>query len=344
MIKIYKAEFFKRNFDFAYFSLIPDPEIVFDYLTLEKSSVVIPGIADIERGWYCHITQGADVVYQGIVSGVDTDRTTTTVQLSPLIALFDFEFFYNRKTYNNNKTDLEGWFRSAILGAFAGSDTTQNIPGLTVTADTHTDGVDLNLKDNIHAFWDLARKAIQNYKIAIHCSFNPQAKTISAVIRNHSADSTVTLESDLANVTEQKFTLRDDWGSVNKVIIYNADNLSQKQTFYASDYAAPVVQRIAEVSVGDGETFATVARVKSEELMRKSDSDNLIELTYRADDRIIPDMEIGQPVRILKDGKEYLSVMTGITRKTNAGGGYLTLVFGGVRVDLTKILKLKGAI
>ena len=107
------------------------------------------------------------MVYQGFVSGVDTGESTTTVQLSPLIALFDFEFYYNRKTYNANKTDVEGWFRSAILGAFAGSDTVQNRPGLSVTALTHTDGVDLNLKDIIHAFWDLARKAMQNYKIAM---------------------------------------------------------------------------------------------------------------------------------------------------------------------------------
>ena len=253
---------------------------MFDYLTLDKTSIIIPAVEDILRGWYCHITRDADVVYQGFVSGVDTGESTTTVQLSPLIALFDFEFFYNRKTYNSNKNDVEGWFKSAILGAFAGSDNVQNLPGLTVTAATHTDGVDLNLKDNIHAFWDLARKAIQNYKIAIVCDFDPAAKTITAVIENHSAESEITIEADLENISGQKFTLRDDWGSVNKVIVYNSDNLSQSQTFYADDYAAPVVQRIAEVSVGDGESFAAVAREKAAELMRKADNDNLIEKRF----------------------------------------------------------------
>lgn len=336
----YKAEFFDRAFNFVFWSKIPEPEIMFDYLTLDKTSIIIPAVEDILRGWYCHITRGADVVYQGFVSGVDTGESTTTVQLSPLIALFDFEFFYNRKTYNSNKNDVEGWFKSAILGAFAGSDNVQNLPGLTVTAATHTDGVDLNLKDNIHAFWDLARKAIQNYKIAIVCEFDPAAKIITAVIENHSAESEITIEADLDNISGQKFTLRDDWGSVNKVIVYNSDNLSQSQTFYAEDYAAPVVQRIAEVSVGDGETFATVAREKSAELMRKADNDNLIELTFRATDRIIPDIGIGQPCRILKAGKEYHSVLTGFSVKD----GKKTYVFGGVRVDLSKRLKLKGAI
>lgn len=341
---IYKAEFFDRAFDFKFFSVIDAPEIVFDYLTLDKTSIIIPGIVELSRGWYCHITRSAHVVYQGFVAGVELGKATTTVQLSPLPALFEFQFFYNRKTYNSNKIDLEGWFRSAILRTFAGSDAVQNIPGLTVTAVTHTDGVDLNLKDNIHDFWDLARKAIQNDKIAISCEFDPMAKTITAVITNHAGESEITIEADLPNVTEQKFTLRDDYGSVNKVVVYNAKDDSQSQTFYASDYAPPAVQRVAEVTVEEGETFAAAAREKSAELMRKSDADNLIELTFRRNDRMIPDLHIGQPVRILKGGKEYHTILTGKNEKNSDSGGYITLIFGGIRVDFTKILKLKGAI
>ena len=280
------------------------------------------------------------MAYQGIVSGIDEGKASMTVQLSPLISLFDFQFYYNRKNYNDNKTDVEGWLRTAILGAFAGDDTVQNIPGLTVTAATHTDGVDMNLKDNIHDLWDLARKIIQNNKIAIACDFDPQAKTITAVIRNHSAESELTIEADLDNISDKKFTLRDDWGSVNKVIIYNAGIISRTQTFYADDYAPPVVQRVAEVDPGAGETFATAARVKAAELMRKSDADNLIELTFRVKDKIIPEIGIGRRVRILKAGKEYHSVLTGYTVKN----GRKTYIFGGVRVDITKRLKLKGAI
>lgn len=341
-VRIYKAEFFDRNFNFIFFSVIPEPEIIFDYLTLDKTSIVIPSVADISRGWYCHITQesSAAAVYQGFVSGVDTGKSTTTVKLSPLVALFDFQFFYNRKTYNDNKTDVEGWFRSAILGAFAGADAVQNIPGLTVTAATHTDGVDMNLKDNVHDLWDLARKVIQNSRIAIACDFSPQEKTINVVIENHSSEGEITLEADLPNISEQKFTIRDDWGDVNKVIIYNAKDPTQFQTFYASDYAAPTVQRVAEVTVEEGETFANAARTKSAELMRKSDADNLIELSFRTADKMIPEIETGRRVRILKNGKEYHSVLTGYAQK----GGTKTYIFGGIRIDLSKRLKLKGTI
>ncbi|MBQ1442151.1 MAG: hypothetical protein IIZ08_09600 [Clostridia bacterium] len=340
----YKAEFFDRFFDFKFFSVIGEAEIVSDYLTLDKTSIVIPSIAEISRGWYCHITRGADVVYQGIVSGVDTGKSATTVRLSPLLSLFEFQFYYNRKTYNSSKTDLEGWFRSAILATFAGSDNTQNIPGLSVTAATHTDGVDLNLKDNIHDFWDLARKALESSKIAIDCEFNPSAKTITAAIRNHSSESEITIESDLQNISDRKFTLRDNYGNVNKVVVYNAEDSTQSQTFYASDYAAPVVQRIAEVTVEDGQSFSTAAREKSAELMRKTDADNLIELTIRVGDRIIPALHVGQPVRILKNGVAYHTVYSGKAEKKTEKGGSVTLIFGLIRTDLTKILKLKGAI
>ena len=55
---------------------------------------------------------------------------------------------------------------------------------------------------------------------------------------------------------------------------------------------------------------------------------------------MIPDISIGQPVRILRNGTVYHTVLTGYI----LGSGNKTLIFGGIRTDLTKILKLKGAI
>ena len=129
-------------------------------------------------------------------------------------------------------------------------------------------------------------------------------------------------------------------GEYANEIIINQDNESETATYYASDYAAPTVYTIQTVSVESGKTFAQVSKDKADEVLRKSDFDNLIELTYRESDKIIPAMQIGQPVRVLKKGVGYHTVLTGITSK----GDLKTYVFGGIRVDLTKILKLKGAI
>lgn len=340
--KCYKAEFFDRNFNFTCFFVIEAPEIRMDYLTLEKTTIVIPSIAVIKRGWLCHITHGATVVYQGTVASVSQSRSKTTVQLSPMIALFDVQVYKNRSTYNDDKTNLEGWMAQILTDTFIQSgDSVQNIPGMSVTVRTATNGIALNLKDNIHEFWkDIARKAIENAKIVIVCEFDPQFHTVSVEICSHANDSELTIEADLPNVIEQKFTLRDDWGSANKCLVINKENELEQQVFYSSDYAAPTNCRIEYVTVSSGETFSNVAKDKADELLKKSDFDNLIELQFRVDDGIIPDISIGQPCRIIKNGTVYHTVLTGIT----IASGRKTLTFGGIRVDLTKILKMKGAI
>lgn len=336
----YKAEFFDRNFDFKFFSVISEPEIKTDYLTLDKSTITLPLVADISRGWFCHVTYGKNVVFQGTVASINQSKNTTVIQLSPMMSLFDIQIYKDRSTYS--KADIEGWIAGIITETFINSgDNIQNVTGLTVTADTHTNGVALNLEDNIHELWkDIAIKAIENAKITISCGFDPQNRVVSTEIKSHSNQAEITIEADLPNVINQNFTLRDDWGSTNKCVIINQDDESEQAVYYASDYSAPTVCKIQTVSVESGKTFAQTAKDKADDILKKSDFDNLIELQFRSSDKIIPEMEIGQPCRIIKNGTVYHTVLTGITQKS----GLKTLIFGGVRIDLTKILRLKGAI
>ena len=336
----YKAEFFDRDFNFKLFSVIPEPEIKLDYLTLDKSSIKIPSLDEISRGWYCRITQGKNVIHQGIVASTSQSKSTSTIQLSPMVSLFDIQIYKNINTYK--KSNLEGWMADTLSENFIDSyDSVQNITGFTVEASTSTNDIALNLTDNIHDFWsDIAVKAIENAKIAISCSFDPQIKAVTAVIKSYADQSEITIEADLPNVIDQYFSLRDDWGSTNKCVIINKEDESQQLSFYADDYTAPTVCKIEMITVGNDETFQDAAKDKADELLKKSDFDNLIELQFRSSDRIIPDIEIGRPCRIIKNGTVYHTVLTGITKKS----GFKTLIFGGVRIDLTKILKLKGAI
>ena len=63
---------------------------------------------------------------------------------------------------------------------------------------------------------------------------------------------------------------------------------------------------------------------------------NLIELTMANDDGLVKpeQMEFGQQVEIISDGVAYRSILTGRERGKNT-----KLVFGTVRLDLTKILR-----
>ena len=63
---------------------------------------------------------------------------------------------------------------------------------------------------------------------------------------------------------------------------------------------------------------------------------NLIELTMLNDDSLVkPDtLHFGQVVKVLTDGVSYTSILTGRER-----GKCTKLIFGTVRLDLTKILR-----
>jgi hypothetical protein len=78
----------------------------------------------------------------------------------------------------------------------------------------------------------------------------------------------------------------------------------------------------------------------AKKVFKTSKYKNLIELTIKADDTMINPMnlEIGQTVNIIHDGVSYNSILSGKEIK----GGLVKLIFGTIRLELTKILNMKG--
>jgi len=78
----------------------------------------------------------------------------------------------------------------------------------------------------------------------------------------------------------------------------------------------------------------------AKKVFKNSRYQNLIELTVKADDTMINplSMNIGQVVEIIHDGVTYNSILTGKEIK----GGLVKLIFGTIRLELTKILNMKG--
>ena len=336
----YKAEFFDRSFLFKCFYPISLPEIKMDYMTLDKTTIVIANLPELSRGWYCQITRGKDIAYQGVISSVSQSENATTVLLSPLQSLFGTQMFKKKSSYS--KQNLEGWIAGLLTEYFIQSgDSVQNIPGLSVSCHTRTDGVAIKLDNDIFNFWtDIAKQAIEKARIVIFCSFDVMTRTLNADIRSFPDASTLTIEADLPNIEKQNFTIRDGYGSVNKVVLINNDNTSQKLSVTSDSYTVPTVCQIEKITVGQNQTFENAARERAAEIMKKEDFENLIELQIRANDMIVPDMSIGQPCRIIKNGTVYNTVLTG----TVLSEGLRTLIFGGIRIELTKILKGKGVI
>ena len=77
----------------------------------------------------------------------------------------------------------------------------------------------------------------------------------------------------------------------------------------------------------------------ADNVFKTSKYKNLIELTLMESDPIVSAVRWGRTVTIIHKGTSYASLLTGITV---LGNGLVKLTFGMIRLELTKILKMKG--
>jgi hypothetical protein len=100
----------------------------------------------------------------------------------------------------------------------------------------------------------------------------------------------------------------------------------------------PVITRCETVQVGEDTTFADESYAKAEEILYATRYDDLINVTIKAESKLIDDWEIGQ-LYMLYDGEtSYNTILTGIHTINML---YVELTFGYVRKRLTQILKMR---
>ena len=77
------------------------------------------------------------------------------------------------------------------------ADSLQNIPGLTVAALTSTEDTPLDIRSNIHAFWDIITSALTLYDIVVTAELKPQDKEIAITVQK--VTEAISLEAELKN-------------------------------------------------------------------------------------------------------------------------------------------------
>ena len=89
------------------------------------------------------------------------------------------------------------------------------------------------------------------------------------------------------------------------------------------------------------QNFSAIISGYAKKVFKTSKYQNLIELTTSPDDSMIKPLEmpIGQVVNIIHDGTSYNSILSGREIQKN---GLVKLIFGTIRLELTKILNMKG--
>lgn len=356
-MRVYNVEFFDRSFVLRSHTNVNDVSFSEDYLSPDENELTILGAA-VEKGDYIRISNvGAE--FFGIVSGVRQEKEgLLEVKYKPFLSLFDTDCMFNTD-WQGGSTSLEQTLANLIGNMFiSNNDTSMNVSGLSTVATSSTADWGFNLKSDTEGMHHcivnlldvLIIRAFEEYGVRIKVVPDAQNQTITLRIGKNTA-SVRTVEAGLPNVINKNIVIKETNNDVNKLVVYNTEGYTSTRSYYLhpdgtynmtnSNRILPVVQEIkgtAPERNGDTitKTFAKMADSEAAEVFGGIEYNNLIELEVLNDDSLVrpADMEVGQVVDVLSEGVSYRSMLTG--RKVDQT---TTLIFGTVRLDLTKRIR-----
>lgn len=356
-MKVFNIEIFDRSFTLKGHTNTEDVQFDEDYLSPDKNEVTVLNI-DAGIGDYIRISSGEKEFF-GIIESV-TSRNEDTVEISynSFLSLFDTDCLFNTD-WQGGSTSLEQTLANLITNMFiSNSDTSMNITGLQVATTSSTSNWGFNLKSDtqdmhhciINMLNVLIIRSMEQYRVRIKVVPDIQNQTITLQIGTN-ANAPVTVEADLPNVINKNVVIKETNNDVNKLVVYDTESYTTTRTYYLhpngtynmtnSNRILPVVQEIRGTAPERNgstitRTFAKMADSEAAEVFGSIEYNNLIELEMLNDDSLVNpyNMEVGQVVNVISDGVSYNSILTG--RKI---GQTTTLIFGTVRLDLTKRLK-----
>jgi hypothetical protein len=353
-MSLYNVEVFDRQtFNCIFHDAIERPEYHVDYLNPVDNTAAVRKTEVLQEGQLIRIN-GDEYDFFGVITSVGNDQEgLTTIYYRHFLYALSQPILFNCEYQKT--TSLEATIAHYVNNVFvSNNDTLQTIVGLQVRFQTNTTFT-FSLKPDteggkycvVDLYDAIIAPALSKYGVAISVTADPQAKTIDLAIRKV-ADA-VTIEADLPNVFDCRVTVAETSNDVNKLLIYNDSDFSEKKIYYLhpdrtydttnADRILPVSRKIDIVSVASGQTFAQAAADAAEETFGDIDISNLIEVDVANTDKLIKPMtrEIGERTTIIKGGKAYKSILTGMTV-----GSYTTLIYGAMRLDITDLIRKGG--
>lgn len=351
----YNVDFFDLSLTCIHHDITNSFSVDDDYLSPSTSSITIAKTNKLAKNNLIYIQGLYD--FFGVITELEDDDYTTTVSFEPYINLFNQNVLIDTNNQSDGTT-LENFIANTIKTYWINSsDSKQNISNLTISVKTSTTSWGFNLKsdteDMHHAivgFYDtIIAKAMSKYAVAITAKPNFNTKKIELTIGKPTSD-LFYIDADKDNVIIQTFTLKSPSTETNKLEIWNTANYTEKIYYYLhttgkydtndSDRITPVVLEVMATTNSDEDsTFAQAAAEQAASTFDGLEWTNLIELNVSPNDKLInpQSMAYGQEVYIIHNGSAYSSILTGKNLSET-----ITLIFGTVRHDLTKILKMGG--
>lgn len=330
-------------------------EYNFDYLSTVENSVLIAFNENVQKGDYIRIVNDTDS-YFGYITAIQVNEAVqgfSEIRFKPFISLFDAQILFDT-TLQGSQTSLEDAIAGIITSYWiSNSDSAENIFGLQVETISSTMGWGFHITSDqqglskaiINFMSSIIRRALTKYQVGLYVEPDFQAKTITVKIGVKDY-STFYIEADLPNVIEKSIVLNETTKDVNKLVIYDQADLVTNIIYYKhpdgsydtnnTNRIIPIIYAITSVAVVEGGTFSDAAEDAADKQFDTDSFNNLIELTVQNNDGLVqPEtLSIGQLVNIITNGTSYGSILTGIERSEKT-----KLIFGTIRLDLTKILK-----
>ena len=351
----YNVEIFSQNFDLRQHYNAGDITYKYDYLSEDENTITIAYNPEVSQGDYIRIVND-DVERFGVITRItvgEETNTTSVIRYAPFISLFNSDIMFDT-TLQGSNTTLEQMMANYIKEYFINnSDQLQNIPGLSVEIISATKNWGFHLtsdvaglnKTIINFMTVIIQRAMTKYQVGLYVEPDFNAKQIVVKIGKKNTE-IFHIEADLPNVIKKSIVLNETTQDINKLFIYNNANLSDVIVYYKhpdksfdtinANRITPVIYDIVTAALAEGQTFAQAAAVIAARTFDVESYNNLIELTVLNDDALVnaENISIGQEVMIVSGGAAYSSILTGyeIGVKTK-------LIFGTIRLDLTKILK-----
>lgn len=351
----YNIEIFSPSFELIQHYNSGEIDYEFDYLSTVENSVLIAFDENVEKGDYIRLIND-EASYFGYITAIQVNETIqgfSEIRFKPFMSLFDVPILFDT-TLQGSATSLEQAIADYITAYFINnSDTSQNIFGLEVETISSTMGWGFHITSDqkdlakaiINFMSSIIRRALTKYQVGLYIEPNFQTKKIkvSIGVKNYLP---FYIEADLPSIIEKSIIINETNEDLNKLIIYNQADLVTNVIYYKhpdgsydtnnTNRIVPVIYGMTSVSVAEGETFASVAKDAADKQFDVDSYSNLIELRLSNDDELIlpKNLQIGQLVYVITNGASYGSILTGIEKGTTT-----KLIFGTIRLDLTKILK-----
>lgn len=341
----FNVEVFNKDFQYKSSCQVPLIEYSMDYLSLDNS---IAKLAIIKAAEGDYILISGENTFSGVVTSCEDKGTYYELQFKPMLTITDVTVHYDKSLLSS--MSLEDWIAGILNDTYKNNqDTLQNITGFNAVATTSTINTVLDISENIGNLYEIIKTALIRYSVAVDFSFDIQAKSITASVSARREFKPV-IEADLPNILKKSFILKQADRTTNKLSVFNALKENEYIHYYllsdgsivtdstAAGRITPVIfsSVYVEHEEDDSQTFEEMAYEKAVSSLTPEIYNNLIELTVMNDDSLIKPgtLKIGQKVTIVRNGIQYETVLTGKKIRDST-----TLIFGAVRLELTKTLK-----